>query len=287
MASSVLLLGGCERGGLIDPQGPIGHNELKLMINSVEIMLVIIIPVIIMTLWFAWWYRASNTKARYLPEWAYSGRVEFVVWSIPILTIMFLGGIAWVSSHDLDPMTPLPSHEEPLDVRVVALDWKWLFIYPDQGVASVNELVIPEGVPVHFSLTASNVMNSFFVPQLGSMIYAMPGMRTQLYLQADKPGEYHGLSTNFSGDGFAGMKFKVHSVSYEQFTDWVDKARGTGRALDAAEYQLLVQQSEEVKPFTYHSVSPDLFDDIVTKKLAPGPGPKWQPGALGARPAEK
>jgi cytochrome o ubiquinol oxidase subunit 2 len=236
-------------------------------------MLAIVVPVIVATLAFAWWYRASNTKARYLPDWAYSGRLEVVVWAIPILVIMFLGGITWIGAHDLDPPKPLASRTKPLEVQVVSLDWKWLFIYPDHGVASVNQLVVPAGVPVHFSLTSASVMNAFFVPQLGSMIYTMHGMATQLHLQADRPGVFNGLSAQFSGDGFPDMEFEVHAVPSDQFDVWLAAARRSGPVLDAAAYTQLARQSLAVQPFTYRAVQPQLFNAVVTQKLPPGPGP--------------
>ncbi|TKB40438.1 MAG: ubiquinol oxidase subunit II, partial [Mesorhizobium sp.] len=190
------LLAGCQ-GGVLDPQGPVGAAQRTILLNSVAIMLAIVVPTIVATLGFAWWFRETNTRARYLPEWAYSGRIELVVWSIPILVILFLSGIIWIGSHDLDPMKPLDSQQKPLEVQVVSLDWKWLFIYPEQNVASINQLVVPAGRPVHFSLTSASVMNAFFVPQLGGMIYTMNGMTTQLHLQADQPGEFYGRSAHF------------------------------------------------------------------------------------------
>ncbi len=225
-----LLLGGCS-GGILDPKGPVGSAQRLILFDALAIMLAVVVPVIVAILAFAWWYRASNSKARYLGDWAYSGRIEFVVWAIPALVIMFLGGIAWISSHDLDPARPLPSKDKPLEVQVVSLDWKWLFIYPEQGVASVNQLVVPAGVPVHFSLTSASVMNAFFVPQLGTMIYTMNGMTTQLNLQADQPGVFHGLSSQYSGDGFSGMAFEVRAVSSGDF-DALD-CRGAPRRCGA------------------------------------------------------
>jgi cytochrome o ubiquinol oxidase subunit 2 len=269
---SLFLAGGCS-GGVLDPAGPVGEAERTILFNALGIMLAIVVPVIVATLAFAWWYRASNTKARYLPNWAYSGRLEVVVWAIPILVIMFLGGIAWIGAHDLDPPKPLASTSKPLEVQVVALDWKWLFIYPDHGVASVNQLVVPAGVPIHFSLTSASVMNAFFVPQLGSMIYTMNGMATQLHLQADRPGVFHGLSAQFSGDGFPDMEFEVHAVPPEQFEGWMAAARRAGPVLDAAAYAQLARQSLGVHPFTYRAVQPRLFNEVVTQQLPPGPGP--------------
>src|ERR1700757_2554965 len=226
-----LSVSGCS-GGVLDAQGPIGAANAKILLNALGIMLVIVVPTIIAILIFAWWFRASNTRASYRPDFVYSGGIETVVWGIPILTIMFLGGVIWIGSHDLDPFKPIASPEKPVEVQVVSLDWKWLFIYPDEGVASVNELVVPAGVPVHFSLTSASVMNMFFVPQLGTMIATMYGMVTQLWLQADQTGDLNGLSAQFSGGGFAGMKFTVHVVEPDSFHQWVTATRQTGPALD-------------------------------------------------------
>src|SRR6266850_772316 len=188
---------------VLDPQGSIGIAEKTILIDSLAIMLAIVVPTIAATLGFAWWFRASNRRATYLPDWAYSGRIELVVWAIPLLVIILLGGVAWIGSHELDPAKPLASNTPPLEIQGVSLDWKWLFIYPDQRVASVNQLVVPAGVPLHFSLTSASVMNAFFIPRLGSMIYTMNGMTTQLNLQADAPSTFRGQSSHFSGDGFS------------------------------------------------------------------------------------
>jgi cytochrome o ubiquinol oxidase subunit 2 len=276
-------LSGCS-GGVLDPQGSIGAADTKIMLNALGIMLAIVVPTIIAALAFAWWFRASNTKARYSPDFVYSGRIELIVWAIPLLVILFLGGVIWIGSHQLDPYTPIASPTKPTEVQVVSLDWKWLFIYPDQHVASVNELVVPAGVPVHFSLTSATVMNAFFVPQLGSMIAAMNGMVTQLYLDADHPGDFYGESTQFSGDGFSGMHFVLHAVSQDAFQQWVDTAQQAGPQLDRAGYIALSQESQNVSPFTYRSVEPALFDAIVTQQLAPGPGPQAGSGSAAVRP---
>jgi cytochrome o ubiquinol oxidase subunit 2 len=269
---------------VLEPQGAVGAAEKTILIDSLAIMLAIVIPTIAATLGFAWWYRASNTRARHLPDWAYSGQLELLVWGIPLLTIMLLGGVAWVGSHDLDPARPLASKAPALDVQVVSLDWKWLFIYPGQHVASVNRLVIPAGVPLHFSLTSASVMNAFFVPQLGSMIYTMNGMATQLNLSADQPGTYQGLSSHYSGDGFSGMHFDVDALTADGFAGWIAAARNGGPALTAQSYAALAKQSMSVAPFTYRDVDPDLFMHIVTQALPPGPGPARQtnPGAAAA-----
>ncbi|MFZ0571509.1 MAG: ubiquinol oxidase subunit II [Rhodomicrobium sp.] len=272
-------LPGCS-GGVLDPQGPIGAANGLILINSVEIMLTIVVPTIVAAILFAWWYRTSNIRARYLPDWSYSGRIELVVWSIPILVVLFLSGLIWIGSHDLDPARPINTPKVPLEVQVVALDWKWLFLYPEQGVASVNELVIPAGAPIHFLLTSATVMNNFFVPQLGSMIATMNGMRTQLYLQADKPGDYYGLSTQFSGDGFSGMHFTVRAVPDGDFEDWVAQVRQSGPMLDRAGYDALNKPSMNVRPFTYRATDPTLFDAVVSQEIPPGAG------AIAGRPAE-
>jgi cytochrome o ubiquinol oxidase subunit II len=243
------------------------------MLNAVVIMLAIIVPTMIATVAFAWWFRAGNPRARYRPDWAFSGDIEIVVWAVPLLTIIFLGGIGWIGSHDLDPKVPIESKAKPLEVQVVSLDWKWLFIYPEQHVASVNQLVLPVKTPVHFSLTSASVWNSFFVPRLGSMIYTMAGMATELHLMADQEGDYFGLSTHFSGDGFAKMGFAVKSVPDASFQDWVRTAQSDGVVLDDAAYQQLVKQTIGDKPRTFKDVAPNLFAEIVSQKQPPGPGP--------------
>ena len=264
----LLFLAGCNRG-ILDPVGPVAAAEKQILINSTAIMLAIIIPTMVATVAFAWWFRRGNSKATYLPDWEYSGAIEMVVWAIPALTIMLLGGIAWIGSHDLEPSKPLKSNAPPLKVEVVSLDWKWLFIYPDQGIATVNQLVVPAGTPVSFRLTSPTVWTSFFVPQMGTMIYTMPRMTTRLNLQADKPGTYNGLSSHFSGDGFPGMQFQVQSLPADQFAMWAQGARGQGPALDGRGYAELSKPSSYVKPMTYGAVAPGLFDAIVADRAPP------------------
>jgi cytochrome o ubiquinol oxidase subunit 2 len=255
----------CDRG-IFDPVGPVANAEKTILINSTAIMLAIIIPTMVATVAFAWWFRRGNTKAVYRPDWEYSGAIEMVVWAIPALTVMLLGGIAWIGSHDLEPSRPLKSSVPPLKVEVVSLDWKWLFIYPDQGVATVNQLVVPAATPVSFRLTSATVWNSFFVPQMGTMIYTMPRMTTRLNLQADKPGVYNGLSSHFSGDGFPGMQFQVQALPPDQFAMWAQGARGKGPLLDGRNYAELSKPSSYVKPYVYGGVAPGLFDAIVTNR---------------------
>jgi cytochrome o ubiquinol oxidase subunit II len=258
---------------VLSPVGPVGEGNRTILLDSLTIMLAIVVPTIVAILAFAYWFRASNTRARYLPDFAYSGKLELIVWSIPTLSVFFLGGIAWISAHLLDPAVPLKSKSEPVEIQVVSLDWKWLFIYPKQNVASINHMVVPVGVPLDLRITSASVFNVFFVPRLGTMIYAMHGMTTRLNLQADQPGVYPGLSAHFSGDGFPGMAFDVHAVSGEQFTQWSAATRATGPVLDEAAYRKLLKQSQNVTPYTYRSVQSGLFDDIVEQRLPPGEGP--------------
>ena len=270
-----LLLAACQPG-VLNPRGPVGSAQKTILLDSLFIMLTIIVPTIIATLGFAWWYREGNTKARYRPQWAYSGRLEVITWAIPLLTITLLGGVTWIGSHDLDPGKALASDKPALEVEGISLDWKWLFIYPDQKVAAVNQLVVPAGTPIHFRLTSASVMNTFFVPQLGSMIYTMNGMATQLNLQADAPGTFHGLSAHYSGDGFSGMNFQVHAVPADRFDAWIEDTRKAGPSLDPASYEQLARQSKDVRPYTYRQSDPGLFEKIVTQELPPGPGPTTQ-----------
>src|SRR6267154_6413682 len=221
---------------ILDPQGPIGAAEKTILIDSVGIMLAIVLPTIVAIFAFAFWFRASNPKAVHWPDWEYSGRIELVVWSVPALTIILLGGVAWIGSHLLDPAKPIDGASKPLTIQAVSLDWKWLFIYPDQKVATVNTLTVPVGVPLQFQLTSASVMNAFFIPQFGSMIYTMNGMVTRLNLRADAPGTFKGLSAHFSGDGFSDMHFDVHVVPSEEFSDWVASTARSDQVLNPDSY---------------------------------------------------
>lgn len=261
-------LGGCVPG-VLDPAGPIGAGERTIMLNSLVIMLGIVVPTIIAALAFAWWFRAGNDKATRRPDWSYSGRLELLVWSVPLLVVIFLAGLTWIGSHQLDPFRPIESKRAPLRVQVVALNWKWLFIYPDQGVATVNRLVIPVGTPVNFEITSGTVMNSFFVPQLGSQIYAMPGMRAKLSLQADRPGSYRGLSAHYSGEGFADMVFRAEAVPQARFGEWVAQTRASGGLLDDRAYLALAREEATSRGGYWGAVSPTLFDAAVAQAGAP------------------
>jgi cytochrome o ubiquinol oxidase subunit II len=268
------MLGGCS-GGVLDPKGPIASAERLLLINTTAIMLVVVVPVIVAALAFAWWYRASNPHAVRSSEPAYEGRIEFVTWSIPALTVLLLGGVIWLGSYQLDPRAPIPAKAKPLLVDVVSLDWKWLFIYPDQSIGTVNELTIPTDTPIAFRLTSATVMNSFFVPQLGSQIYTMGGMTSHLNLLASEPGEYPGISANFSGSGFSKMRFLVKAVPAGDFEAWIAQVRGAGSALDEAGLVELAKPGVAA-PTTYRSVVPNLFERIIDQTV----GAAWFSPAL-------
>ena len=262
-----MLMASCNEG-VLDPHGPVGKAERVILYDSTAIMLAVVIPVIVLTLVFAWWFRARNSRARYRPDWEYSGRIEMIIWSIPALIILFLDGIAWTGSHDLDPPAPLAESAAPLDIEVVSLDWRWLFIYPHEGIASLNRLVVPAGVPLRFRLTSTTVMNSFFVPQLGSQIYTMPNMVTRLNLEADQPGTYEGLSAQFSGDGFSDMRFDLVSTEPEAFKSWVSATKSQGGVLDAGAFEQLVKPAKADGAQTYARVSDGLFDRISSGHMA-------------------
>jgi cytochrome o ubiquinol oxidase subunit 2 len=259
---------------ILDPQGPIAAADKTILIDSLAIMLAIVLPTIVAIFAFAFWFRASNTRAFYWPDWEYSGRIEMVVWSIPALTVILLGGVAWIGSHQLDPATPVEGTGSPIRIQAVSLDWKWLFIYPDQGIATVNALTVPAGSPLHFELTSGSVMTAFFIPQFGSMIYTMNHMVTRLELRADNEGTYQGLAAHFSGDGFPDMLFDVHVVSQLAFPDWVASTARSDRALNADSYWKLAQQSVETTNPVYRLDDPRLFDAIATQKIPPAPGPR-------------
>ena len=268
---------------ILDPQGPIAAANKTILVDSVAIMLAIVVPTIVAIFAFAYYFRASNTRAFYLPNFAHSGRLELVVWSIPALTIILLGGVAWIGSHQLDPRVPVAGTGSPIRIQVVSLDWKWLFIYPDQRVATVNALTVPVGAPLEFELTSSSVMNVFFIPQLGSMIYTMNGMVTHLNLRADQEGNLQGLSAHFSGDGFPEMLFDVHVISPLDFPNWVATTAKSDNVLNADSYKQLKQQFVETGRPPYRLDDPLLFHDIATQKIPPGPGPQLTDNI--ARPA--
>jgi cytochrome o ubiquinol oxidase subunit 2 len=226
--------------------------------------------VIVLTLYFAWKYRASNMDATYTPNWSYSHRIEAVCWGIPIAIIVVLGAITWKTTHELDPFRPIDSSVKPMTIEVVALDWKWLFIYPELGIATVNELAAPIDVPISFKITASSVMNSFFIPSLAGQIYAMPGMETKLHAVMNQPGVYDGFSANYSGAGFSGMHFKFHGLSPADFDRWVQGVKAGNTALTRSDYLQLEKPSEREPVRRYASVAPDLYKAILNRCVASG-----------------
>ncbi|MGL4206742.1 MAG: ubiquinol oxidase subunit II [Aeromonadaceae bacterium] len=262
--AGLLLLGGCNMT-LLDPKGLVGMEQKNLIITALALMLIVVIPVIVMTFWFAWRYRASNKAATYAPNWSHSNKIEAVVWGIPCVIILVLGTITWKTTHSLDPRAPLPSAVKPLEIEVVSLDWKWLFIYPEQGVASVNEVVFPVNVPVHFKVTSGSVMNSFFIPQLGSQIYAMAGMRNQLNLMANEVGSYKGISANYSGHGFSGMKFTAEATTQEGFEQWLHNVRTEKSALNFADYLVLAKPTENHPVTHFSTVETGIYDRIIAQ----------------------
>jgi len=262
------LLSGCK-GGILDPKGPIGADEKSLILTATFLMLLVVVPVILMTLVFAWKYRASNTAAVYTPKWAHSTKIEVVVWTIPVIIVIGLAILAWETTHKLDPYRPLDSAKAPIKVDVVALNWKWLFIYPDLGIATVNQLAFPKDTPVNFRITSDVAMNSFFIPQLGGQIYAMAGMETKLHLLANEAGSYDGMSANYSGAGFSGMKFKaIATETPEDFQAWVAKVKAQATPLDAQAYLALAQPSENNPPAYFTAAEPRLFDAVMHKYMA-------------------
>lgn len=272
------VLTGCEMV-VLHPAGDVAAQQADLIRVSTWLMLLIIVPVIALTLVFAWKYRAGNVKAKYAPEWDHSTKLELVIWGAPLLIIIALGLITWISTHLLDPYRPLsridenrsiPLNTETLEVQVVAMDWKWLFIYPKQGVASVNELVTPVDVPIRFKITASTVMNSFYIPALAGQIYAMPGMATTLHAVLNKPGTYEGFSANYSGAGFSNMRFKYSGVSESEFAQWVNKTKAHGDKLQRAAYVELEKPSQRDPVRYFGSVENGLYDAIVNRCVAPG-----------------
>ncbi|RQH05388.1 ubiquinol oxidase subunit II [Paraburkholderia dinghuensis] len=250
---------------LLDPKGSIGVAERHLIATSVITMLLVVVPVILLTLWFAYRYRASNRNATYAPKWSHSTAIEIVVWGIPAVIILYLAVLTWKTCHELDPYKPLESSVKPINVEVVALDWKWLFIYPDLGIASVNQLAVPVGTPVNFRITSDSVMNSFYIPALGSQIYAMAGMQTRLHLIADHAGTYPGISANFSGRGFSDMKFNTLATNQQDFDAWVQKVKASSTQLSMDQYTTVAQPTEKAPVQYFSTVDPKLFNNIIAK----------------------
>jgi cytochrome o ubiquinol oxidase subunit 2 len=269
-----VLLSGCD-WVVMKPSGDVAVQQSQLIVASTLLMLLIIVPVIVLTFVFAWRYRASNKDAPYTPEWDHSIQLELLIWSAPLLIIIALGALTWIGTHTLDPYRPLdvrqaPRDLPPLKIQVVALDWKWLFIYPEQGIAVVNELAAPVDVPVRFEITSSRVMNAFYIPALAGMIYAMPKMQTTLHAVINKPGEYEGFSSNYSGAGFSNMRFRFLGVSSADFDQWVEKVKAERQALTRPAYLELEKPTDREPVRRYGEVAPDLFNAIVNRCVAPG-----------------
>jgi cytochrome o ubiquinol oxidase subunit 2 len=265
--ATVTLSGRAE--GVLDPWGPVGATQRQLLYESLGVMLLVVVPVIVLTLVFAWWFRASNRRAAYRPDWSYSGKVEFAIWIIPLLIVLFLGAVAWGGSHQLDPYRPLHGSDKRLRVEVVSMDWKWLFIYPELGVASVNELALPLDTPVKMDITSASVMNAIFIPGLAGQIYAMAGMCTQMSVVADKEGIYRGLSSQFSGDGFSDMNFKVIAADRPGFERWVEGRRRSGQVLDKPAYERLIGHRGTAAASYYAAADNDLFDYAMQRGIKP------------------
>ncbi|MDX1802551.1 MAG: ubiquinol oxidase subunit II [Alcanivorax sp.] len=277
-ASSFALLAGCD-AVVMSPSGDVAVQQRDLIIWSTILMLLIIVPVIILTLFFAWRYRASNTKATYKPEWDHSTVLELVIWSAPLMIIIALGALTWVTTHQLDPYRPLDrigpdrpvtAEMKPLVIEAVSMDWKWLFFYPEQGIATVNEIAAPVDRPIQFKITSTANMNSFFIPALAGQIYAMGGMETKLHAVINKPGVYKGFSANYSGAGYSDMKFKFHGVSDADFDSWVQKVKDQGDDLSYAKYRKLEEKSVNDPVHYYSSVADGLYDKILNRCIDPG-----------------
>ncbi len=278
LLSPVVLLSACNTV-VMKPSGDIASQQAQLIVVSTVLMLLIIVPVIALIILFAWRYRKGNTAATYAPDWDHSTRLELVIWGAPLLIIIALGLITWISTHVLDPYRPLSRIDaerplaadvKPLIVEVVALDWKWLFIYPEQGIATVNELVAPVDVPVRFKISASGVMNSFYIPALAGQIYAMPGMQTSLNAVINKPGVYEGFSANYSGAGFSDMRFKFHGKDAAGFEAWVKSVKAAGGTLDRVAYKQLEQPTIKDPVRYYGTAETGLFNAIVERCVEPG-----------------
>ncbi|MBC2667165.1 ubiquinol oxidase subunit II [Novosphingobium flavum] len=294
-ASALALIGGLSacQSVVLDPAGDVARQQGDLVVWSTMLMLLIIVPVMALTIFFAWRYRASNAEATYQPDWDHSTKLELVIWAAPLLIIICLGALTWVGTHLLDPYrtigridadTPVAGNVRPLEVDVVALDWKWLFIYPEQGIATVNELVVPQGRPLQFKLTSSSVMNSFFVPAMAGQIYAMPGMETRLHAVMNRTGDFAGFSANYSGAGFSGMRFATRSVSEADFAGWTARVKsGATGMLDRAAYLDLEKPSENNPVAHYAAIEPDLYGAVLDMCVEPGKMCRSEMMAIDAR----
>ena len=278
---ATVIMSGCRNVPLLDPKGPIGEAQRILIITTFALMLIVVVPVFILVFWFSRKYRASNTKATYMPKWSYSARIDWVIWLVPVAIVMALAYFTWTGTFRLDPYRPVASEHAPLTIEVVSLDWKWLFIYPEQGIAVVNQLVFPANVPLRFKLTSDSVMTSFFIPQLGSQMYAMAGMQTRLNLMADEPGVYTGHNQEFSGRGYADMHFRAIATTPGEFQAWMMEVRQSPDILDADRFAQLRKPTTGNPVTFFSSVEPDLFKRILNTYTG-WMGRKKNPGRQGA-----
>jgi len=272
-----VLLTGCDMV-LLNPSGDVARQQSNLLVTSVFLMLLIVVPVILLTLWFAWHYRESNTEATYRPDWDHSTQIELYVWAAPLLIIIALGALTWVNTHTLDPFRslsrisdekPLPAGQEPLRIQAVALEWKWLFIYPEQGIAVVNEVAAPLDTPIKFQITSPQLMNALFIPALAGMVYGMPAMETQIQAVINQPGDYYGVSGNYSGEGYSDMRFRFHGLEKEDFDQWVARARAAGTTLNTASYHELAEPSIKDPVRRYATVENNLYHRILNLCVDP------------------
>jgi cytochrome o ubiquinol oxidase subunit 2 len=262
-----LFLGGCGvlQAPVLDPGGPIARSERDLMVAATVLMLTVVIPVFVLTAGFAWRYRASNARSAYRPGWSHSTAIEAVVWTVPALIVCCIAYLVWVYTHRLDPYRPIGASAAALEIDVISEDWKWLFVYPEENIATVNELVFPADRPVHLKLTSDSAMSAFYVPGLGGQIFAMAGMTTRLNLRADQPGEFIGRNMQYTGDGFADQTFAARAVTPAAFAAWIATAKQSSDVLDAERVKALERPSREARPHYYASVEPDLFGNVVAK----------------------
>ncbi|OJU81727.1 MAG: ubiquinol oxidase subunit II [Chlamydia sp. 32-24] len=261
---------------VLTPKGIIAEKQLEVILKSTFYMLIIVIPVLILAFIIPWHYRGSNKRANYDPEWDHSYTAEAIWWGVPLIIIFILSILTWNSSHSLDPFKPIDADTKPLKIQVVALQWKWLFVYPEQQVATVNYMPIPEKTPIQLDITADAPMNSFWLPELAGQIYAMPGMKTTLYLKADEEGSFRGSSANISGTGFASMFFTAKSSSQDDFFKWVDEAKQSQKKLNEEEYNKIAAPSQDFPNLQYTLEKQDLFDSIINKYMVPAQETKTQ-----------
>jgi cytochrome o ubiquinol oxidase subunit 2 len=269
MAAAITLILLDSNIQVLNPKGEIGFKQRQLIIVATLLMLIVAIPVIVLTFVFDWKYREGSRRAKYTPDWDRSPLIESLWWGVPGAIVVVLAIIAWKSSHELDPFKPLEASAKPLKVQVVALQWKWLFIYPEQNIATVNFVQFPEQTPIDFEITADAPMNSFWIPQLGGQVYAMPGMKTKLHLIANAVGTFKGCSANLSGEGFAGMTFTAKSCSEAEFEHWVALTKQSSNSLDADVYFQLAEPSRDNVVKSYLLLQEDLYDQIVMKYMMP------------------